>query len=64
MHLKHLHTKVNEELSQAGVLPDVTEALSPLFSDYSLHANPFSEVLTKHKHLEYLPKHFKFIVSR
>ena len=62
MHLKHLHTKVSEELSQAGVLPDVTEALNPLFSGYSLHANP-CEVLTKHEQLEYLRKHFKFIVS-
>ncbi len=54
---------MSEELSQAGVSPGKMDALDQLFNDDSPYANPFSEVFTKHKQLEYLRKHFKFIVS-
>lgn len=61
--MKHLHTEVSKELSQAGISLDRIEGLDQLFSDDSPHANPFSEVFTKHKQLEYLRKHFELIVS-
>ncbi len=61
--MKHLYAEVSQELSQAGISPDRIEGLDQLFSDDSPHANPFSEVSTKHKQLEYLRKHFQLIVS-
>ena len=63
MHLKNLQDEVSEKLSQDGVSQESMEALDPLFNDNGQHANPFSEVQTKHKQLTFLRKHFYFNVS-
>ncbi len=49
--MKHLYTEGSKELSQAEISPDRIEGLDQLFSDDSPHANPFSEVSTKHEQL-------------
>ncbi len=52
--MKHLYAEGSKELSQVETSPDRIEGLDQLFSDDSPHANPFSQVSTKHKQLEYL----------
>ena len=58
-----LHSKVFEELLQAGVSQECIVGLEPLFNECSPYGNPFSEVSNQHHQLAFLRKHFNIIVS-
>lgn len=64
VHLKALRAQIEKQLLRSGISQDCLKQsqINLLFEDSSQYANPFSEVATPHRQLNFIRTHLDFVV--